>query len=327
MACSTTKKKTTKPAHVKPLTSSRWSGAKLSKTTEKKINDAYARRKTARRKPAAKKVSEPKLSEKTKSALNQSYTRRRLDKRDAKKGSPRFKTVDLRHIAAQSKKMTKRNIDESYWPFLNKMSVTTKIHDAEHMFITLRIQDVATGYVAIIEGEDAKFGNRKAGKDEFMVETNLRYDKKWADKVNKFVYGVADLEIMVSSLMYRMIQVAVAKNEKRTAAHRYDEEQRAKPHTKFAVGSIYDADYLGKVRVISRTPKTVTIRYDGTNSEGKHERRCNVRMYQGEECIYPEGSGYAHAPVIFAKKDLAGSTIKPDYEKVKVTAKLPRRRV
>lgn len=103
--------------------------------------------------------------------------------------------------------------------------------------------------------------------------------------------------------------------------------KRKKPHTKFVVGSIYDADYLGKVRVVSRTPKTVTIRYDGTNSEGKHERRCNVRMYQGEECIYPEGSGYAHAPVIFAKSDLAGSVIKPDYEKTKVTAKLPKRRI
>lgn len=55
------------------------------------------------------------------------------------------------------------------------------------------------------------------------------------------------------------------------------------------------------MQVVSRTPKTLTLRFlDGTP---KSERKCNVMVDNGEEYIYPQGSGYANAPIMRARRD------------------------
>ena len=71
----------------------------------------------------------------------------------------------------------------------------------------------------------------------------------------------------------------------------------------FIVGAIYDSkDFFGKVQVVSRTPKTLTLRFLDTNNS-KKERKCNVMVDNGEEYIYPMGSGYANAPIMRARRD------------------------
>lgn len=70
------------------------------------------------------------------------------------------------------------------------------------------------------------------------------------------------------------------------------------------MGAIYDSkDFFGKVQVVSRTPKTLTLRFLDTTDNGKEEKKCNVMVDNGEEYIYPMGSGYANAPIIRARRD------------------------
>lgn len=102
MACSTNKKKTTKPAKVRTLDSYRKSEAKLSKGTKSKLNAAYIKRKTAKRK-TTKKKAEPKLSDSTNRKLKNAYTRRKLVDRAKKNPKPMIVEKDLREFCSQYK--------------------------------------------------------------------------------------------------------------------------------------------------------------------------------------------------------------------------------
>lgn len=311
MVCGTKRKPKTKPpVKTRTLDSFRKATAKLSKGTEDRLKASYTKRKTAKRatkKAASTKKSDPKISKGVVDRMNEVYATRRLDKRDRKKGgTPRFGTADLRYAAESARRMAGRDMDTEPKAILDKIAVSTKIHDSQHLFITLKLPSGPVGYVAIIDGEDAFDGRRKATSSEYLVELNCYYKRKLDWSTKKLIVGVADLDIMISVLMKHMVGLEMDAKSRRTAAHRHDEAERSKPHAKFVVGGIYKAEWLDKIEVVSRTPKTVTIRYKNHNSRGQKEKRCNIRMYDGEECIYPEGSGYAHAPVTFARGDYLG---------------------
>lgn len=88
-----------------------------------------------------------------------------------------------------------------------------------------------------------------------------------------------------------------ARKEKPTAA-----PAKSAANASFVVGAVYDhKDFYGRVQVVSRTPKTLNVRF--LDSSLKREKKCNVMVYNGEEYIYPEGSGYAHAPILRARRD------------------------
>ena len=326
----TAKRKTaTKPDHVKPLTSARWSGVKLSKKTEDKLKTAYAKRKTKKRSLSSlAKKSKPKtavtLSKGTEDKLKASYARRRMDKRDSVQGNGTayFKTADLIHIAEMSKKMAKRDVDEENRHIIDRMEVKTTIHDPDNLYIRFRVKNGPTGYVSI----------REPSKEGYTVGSSL-LAKKGAGAKNlvnaKRVYSVTDIEIIISSLIKDMVLIEVEKKSRRTRSHRSDEEQRSKPHAKFVVGGIYKGPWDTKVQVVSRTPKTLVIRR--LYSYRTEDRKCNIRMSDGTEYIYPEGSGYSMAPITYATELVKLASVPgagdPDIGTFPVKAKLKKMRV
>lgn len=71
--------------------------------------------------------------------------------------------------------------------------------------------------------------------------------------------------------------------------------------SRFEVGKTYGnaKDLRGRFKVIARTAKTVRIAFIDNTWDG--ERLCKVSVVNGEERIYPDGSGYAHAPIYGVK--------------------------
>ena len=74
---------------------------------------------------------------------------------------------------------------------------------------------------------------------------------------------------------------------------------------RFEVGKTYGSKdaFPGRFKIVSRTAKTVRIRYLDKSVvwEDEKERNCRVTVAAGEERIHPDGSYYAHAPIYGVK--------------------------
>lgn len=111
----TAKKKTSKPAHVKSLTSARWSGVTLSKATNRAIGEAYNRRKIK------------------------------------KSASKRFHVEDMRHYADVGMRFVKRDETKAYAEILPKVSIDAGRHTGYYSYLFLRydIRNGPKGYVSL----------------------------------------------------------------------------------------------------------------------------------------------------------------------------------
>lgn len=112
----TIKRKTaTKPAHVKPLTSAKWSGVQLSNKTKQALGEAYNRRK--------KKAS----------------------------ASKRFHVEDMKHFAEVGMRFVKRDSTKIYAENLPKVSIEVGRHTGYYSYLFLRydIRYGPKGYVSL----------------------------------------------------------------------------------------------------------------------------------------------------------------------------------
>ena len=190
----TAKRKTaTKPAHVKPLTSARWSGVRLSKTTEKKLSDAYSKRRATKRratKPATAKAKEEKIEPKF-----------------------RFDKNDLDHIASTAKRWTRNDLidarAEKEFEVFDKITTKTSRPGKNHGLIAYSVRGGPKGYMDIWYGDDAKpMGGRAAPSDECYFITRIQKGKGGMQTVDRgFIFlDPAELEIRCIAVLKRMVR-------------------------------------------------------------------------------------------------------------------------